>query len=114
MSATTQGSETGNLIVARRIGEAIVIEGGIEVRVNDIRGHQVHLAIRAPKSIRVDRKEVWQQRVLAIPQKRAVPQCSTGQKVQDATYNCIDLKCEVHGARNRVMLTPAEDEGRLS
>jgi carbon storage regulator len=46
------------LVLSRKIGEAIVIDGGIVVRVADVHGGRVRLAIDAPRSTRVDREEV--------------------------------------------------------
>jgi carbon storage regulator len=46
------------LALTRRIGEAIVIDGGIRVRVVRVQGDRVRLAIEAPASVRVDREEV--------------------------------------------------------
>jgi carbon storage regulator len=46
------------LVLSRKIGEAIVIDGGITVRVVEVHGGRVRLAIEAPRSVRVDREEV--------------------------------------------------------
>ena len=46
------------LVLSRKVGEAIVIEGGIVVRVAEVNGGRVRLAIEAPRSTRVDREEV--------------------------------------------------------
>jgi carbon storage regulator len=46
------------LILRRRIGERIVIDGRIEVTVLHIRGGKVRLGFSAPPSVRVLREEV--------------------------------------------------------
>jgi carbon storage regulator len=46
------------LILSRRPGEQIVIEGNIRLSVIAVRGGQVRLGIAAPQEIPVDRKEV--------------------------------------------------------
>ena len=46
------------LILSRKNGEAIVIDGGIRVTVNAIKGHVVKCGIEAPKEISVHRREV--------------------------------------------------------
>jgi carbon storage regulator CsrA len=46
------------LVLSRKVGEAIVIDGGISIRVAEIQGGRVRLAIDAPRSTRVDREEV--------------------------------------------------------
>jgi carbon storage regulator len=51
------------LVLSRRVGEAIVIEGGIRVTVVATKGGQVRLGIAAPPSVRVDREEVHGRRV---------------------------------------------------
>jgi carbon storage regulator len=50
------------LVLTRRIGEAIVIEGGIEITVVGIQGGKIRLGIVAPPSVRVDRQEVHARR----------------------------------------------------
>jgi carbon storage regulator len=51
------------LVLTRRVGEAVVIEGGIRVEVNAVLGDRVRLAIEAPRSTRVDREEVHERRM---------------------------------------------------
>ena len=46
------------LVLARREGEAIVIDGEIVVAVLEIRGNQIRLGIEAPKGVPVWRKEL--------------------------------------------------------
>lgn len=48
------------LVLARRRGESIVIDGTIIVTVLEIRGNRVSLGVDAPKPIPVHRKEVEQ------------------------------------------------------
>ena len=49
------------LILARKTGQSIVIGGGIEITVVEVRGEQVRLGITAPRSIAVHRKELLEQ-----------------------------------------------------
>jgi carbon storage regulator CsrA len=46
------------LILRRKIGERIVIDGRIEVTVLHIRGGKVRLGFNAPRDIRVLREEI--------------------------------------------------------
>jgi carbon storage regulator len=46
------------LILSRKIGEQIVIDGHILVTVSAIKGNQVRIGITAPRGIRVDRAEI--------------------------------------------------------
>jgi carbon storage regulator len=46
------------LILSRKHGESIVIDGGITVTVNAIRGNVVQLGIVAPKEISIHRSEI--------------------------------------------------------
>ena len=46
------------LVLTRKIGEEIVIDGNIRVAVTAIRGNQVRLGITAPREVRVNREEV--------------------------------------------------------
>jgi carbon storage regulator len=51
------------LVLTRRVGEEIVIDGNIRVMVVAVKGDRIRLGISAPPSITVDRKEVHEQRV---------------------------------------------------
>ncbi|HOF89149.1 MAG TPA: carbon storage regulator CsrA [Armatimonadota bacterium] len=46
------------LVLTRKTGQSIVIDGGIEITVLEVRGEQVRLGITAPREIRVNRKEL--------------------------------------------------------
>jgi len=48
------------LIFSRKKHEKVVIDGGIEVVVIEIRGDKVRLGFKAPKEVTVDRGEVHQ------------------------------------------------------
>jgi carbon storage regulator len=50
------------LVLARRLGEQIVIDGNIVLTVVEVKGEQVRLGIKAPPSVTVDRKEVHDRR----------------------------------------------------
>jgi carbon storage regulator len=50
------------LVLTRRIGESIIIDGGIQITVVAIQGNKVRLGIVAPDSVRVDRQEVHARR----------------------------------------------------
>lgn len=52
------------LILARKIGQKIVIGDDIELTVVDIRGDQVRLGITAPRHVSIDRKEL-REKILA-------------------------------------------------
>jgi len=49
------------LILARKVGQKIVIGDEVELTVVEVRGDQVRLGITAPKSIAVHRKELLEQ-----------------------------------------------------
>lgn len=49
------------LALSRRTGESIVIDNDIEVTVLEIKGDQIKLGIKAPKSVPVYRKEIFAQ-----------------------------------------------------
>jgi carbon storage regulator len=50
------------LVLSRKLGEQIVIDGNIRVTVVSIKGNQVRLGIEAPPSVMVDRSEVRERR----------------------------------------------------
>ncbi len=49
------------LVLTRKPDQSIMIGGEIEITVLEIRGDQVRLGIRAPKSVAIYRKEVFEQ-----------------------------------------------------
>jgi carbon storage regulator len=51
------------LVLTRKIGEEIVIDGNIRVTVLDVKGGKVRLGVKAPAEISVDREEVHQRRL---------------------------------------------------
>jgi len=55
------------LILTRKRGESIVIDGGIRVTINAIKGHAVSLGIEAPKEIPIHRSEVRQKSRESVP-----------------------------------------------
>lgn len=50
------------LVLTRRIGEEIVINGNICITVVSLKGERVRIGIAAPESIAVDRKEIHDRR----------------------------------------------------
>ena len=55
------------LVLTRRIGEQIVIDGVISVTVAAIRGDRIRIGISAPPSVRVDRSEVHERHLASCP-----------------------------------------------
>jgi carbon storage regulator len=50
------------LVLSRKEGEEIVlIEAGVTIRIDDIKGNRVSIAIEAPKDVRVMRREIIDQ-----------------------------------------------------
>ena len=49
------------LVLARKVGQSIVISDNIEIVVIEVRGDQVRLGIEAPKTMPVHRKELLEQ-----------------------------------------------------
>lgn len=46
------------LVLSRKIGEKIVIDGGIEVVVVRVKRGKVSLSVQAPKDVPIHRKEI--------------------------------------------------------
>ena len=55
------------LILSRKHGESIVIDGGIRVTVNAIKGHVVKFGIEAPKETPIHRGEIRQKIRESVP-----------------------------------------------
>jgi carbon storage regulator len=50
------------LVLSRRIGEEIVIDNNVVIRVVGIQGGRVRVAVAAPSDVTVDRAEIHQRR----------------------------------------------------
>ncbi len=49
------------LALSRKKGESIIIDNNVEITVLEIKGDQIKLGIKAPKSVPVYRKEIFVQ-----------------------------------------------------
>jgi carbon storage regulator len=50
------------LILSRKVGESIIIDGNIAVKVIDVNNGNVRLGIAAPHHIVVDRQEIYERK----------------------------------------------------
>lgn len=48
------------LVLARKVNQSIMINDNIEVMILDIQGEQVKIGLKAPKSVKIFRKEVYE------------------------------------------------------
>ncbi len=46
------------LILSRKLGEEIVIDGGIRITITSIRGERVQIGVTAPEHVQVLREEI--------------------------------------------------------
>ena len=49
------------LILSRRQGQSIIVSDTVEISVTEIKGDQVRLGIAAPQSVKIFRKEIYEQ-----------------------------------------------------
>jgi carbon storage regulator len=76
LAGITTQEEKVMLVLTRRVGEAIIIEGGIRVTVVSVQGEKVRVGIDAPPDVQVDRQEVHERRRVGEPFEVAV--CMAG------------------------------------
>ena len=50
------------LVLTRKIGEQIVIGDNIKIKIVEIKGRQVRIGIEAPRSVEVNREEIYRQK----------------------------------------------------
>jgi carbon storage regulator len=55
------------LVLSRRVGEEIVIDGSIRVIIVAVQGNKVRLGVEAPPNVPVDRQEIHERRLGALP-----------------------------------------------
>ena len=75
------------LILTRRVGESIVVGDDIVLTVFEVRGDAVRIGIDAPRSVRVNRKEVYEE--IQRSNEQAV---STSDDALDALRGAIDAE----------------------
>jgi carbon storage regulator len=56
------------LVLTRRSGEGIVIDGKIRLTIVSVRGDRIRIGIEAPPSVVVDRQEIHERRKLCPEQ----------------------------------------------
>ncbi len=47
------------LILSRKAGESLILDGGIEIKITEIYGDKVRIGISAPADVKVYRKELY-------------------------------------------------------
>ncbi|MEY4185315.1 MAG: carbon storage regulator [Planctomycetaceae bacterium] len=72
------------LVLSRKVGESIHIDGDIRVTVSQVRGGRVRLSITAPAAVRVVREEILQK--FGIPQIEGVEVASEDLPDADAIF----------------------------
>lgn len=65
------------LVLTRRVGESIVIDGNIRLTVVEAKGGRIRLGIDAPPNVPVDRLEIHQRRQQFADPAEAFP-CASG------------------------------------
>ena len=67
------------LILSRKAGESLILDGGIEIKITEIYGDKVRIGIDAPPQVKVYRKELYatiqenQSAAMAAPAARRRP-----------------------------------------
>ena len=94
------------LIVTRRIGEELVIDGAIRVRVVAVDGDRVRLGTNAPRSVTVDRLEVHERRgeFAAERELSPSPRAAVGSFVESLATDLTEIAYQValrHGLGNQ-------------
>ena len=49
------------LVLTRKVNQSIIIGDDVEIVVLEVRGEQVRIGIKAPKTVGVHRKEIYEQ-----------------------------------------------------
>lgn len=65
------------LVLTRKVGEAVVIDGEITIKVSQIQGNRVKLCIEAPRSHRVVRAEIATEAPPAVAKPAARPESAS-------------------------------------
>ncbi len=69
------------LVLARKINQSIMINDDVEVMILDVQGEQVKLGLKAPRSVKIFRKEVYE----SIQRENIAALKSEAQKLDDVS-----------------------------
>jgi len=56
------------LVLSRKIDEGVVIGDNVTIRILGVKGQQVRIGIEAPREVRVNRAEVFEQESASLPE----------------------------------------------
>ena len=62
------------LVLTRKIGEEIIIDGHIRVSIVEVASGRVKIGIVAPRSVSIDRAEIHEKKATELPDAVEVPQ----------------------------------------
>ena len=84
------------LILTRRVGETLKVGNDVDVTVLGVKGNQIRIGIKAPKSVAVHREEIFDriQREAQLAARPNQPKGAAAPKA-DATSKVDDLAAEV-------------------
>lgn len=78
------------LVLSRKVGERIVIDGGIEVVVLAVEGNRLRLGIEAPRQCQIVRGELLPASPPGVPASPVMIQPTvTGQPIPRNLQNCL-------------------------
>ncbi len=78
------------LVLTRRVGESVVIGGGIEVTVLDIKGESVRIGVKAPRETSIQRAEILD----AIGAENAAAAADTAADTEQAILSVIERRLQ--------------------
>lgn len=70
------------LVISRKIGESIMLGDDIEIKIAEVSGERVKLAIEAPREVLILRKELHETNLLNQQANRQLPKAQMSQLVQ--------------------------------
>lgn len=73
------------LVLTRRIGESVRIDGEIEVTLLDIKGDSVRIGVKAPRETRIQRSEI----VDAVVAENVSAAADSGEDAEKAIFEAL-------------------------
>ena len=70
------------LVISRKIGESIMLGDDIEIKIAEVSGERVKLAIEAPREVLILRKELHETNLLNQQANRQLPKAQMSQLAQ--------------------------------
>ncbi len=95
------------LVLSRKPNQIIMIGDDIEIKIVDVRGDQVKIGIDAPKNIKINRKEVYED--MKAANEEAINSTNTIKNLNSMNHSILGIKNKIK-VKTKVKTNKKDDE----